>query len=119
MASRAVHADLVDDQSSESFLQAYSRFIALRGHPRKLWPDRGTNFLDARPAPRELHRHLACLQKASVENMATRNGTEWQWGFHPANSPHRNGEAEAAVKLIKRALNSLDETNSCYTWGEF
>lgn len=36
MTSRAVHADLIDDQSSESFLQAYSRFTALRGHPKKL-----------------------------------------------------------------------------------
>lgn len=119
MASRAVHADLVDDQSSESFLQAYSRFTALRGHPRKLWSDRGSNFVGARPALRELHRHLACLQKASVENVAARNGTEWQWDFHPADSPHRNGAAEAAVKLIKRALNNLGGTTGCYTWGEF
>lgn len=119
MASRAVHADLVDDQSSESFLQAYSRFTALRGHPKKLWSDRGSNFVGARPALRELHKHLACLQKMSVENMAARNGTEWQWDFHPADAPHRNGAAEAAVKLIKRALNSLGGTTSCYTWGEF
>ncbi|KAL2076309.1 hypothetical protein ACEWY4_028093 [Coilia grayii] len=40
IASRAVHADLTDDQSAESFLQAYSRFVALGGHPRKLWSDR-------------------------------------------------------------------------------
>jgi len=119
MASRAVHADLVDDQSSESFLQAYSRFTALRAHPRKLWSDRGSNFVGAKPALRELHRHLTCLQKASVENMAARNGTEWQWDFHPADAPHRNGAAEAAVKLIKRALHSLCGTTSCYTWGEF
>lgn len=119
MTSRAVHADLVDDQSSESFLQAYSRFTALRGHPKKLWSDRGTNFLGARPALRELHKHLACLQKASIEDKAARNGTEWQWDFHPADSPHRNGAAEAAVKLLKRALNSLGVTTGSYTWGEF
>lgn len=119
MTSRAVHADLIDDQSSESFLQAYSRFTALRGHPKKLWSDRGTNFLGARPALRELHKHLACLQKASVEDKAARNSTEWQWDFHPADSPHRNGAAEAAVKLLKRALNSLGGTTGCYTWGEF
>lgn len=103
------------DLSSESFLQAYSRFTALRGHPRKLWSDRGTNFLGARPALRELYKHLACLQKASVESMAARNGTEWQWDFHPADSPYRNRAAEAAVKLIKRALNSLGRTTGCYT----
>lgn len=119
MTSRAVHADLVDDQSSERFLQAYSQFAALRGHPKKLWSDRGSNFVGARPVLRELHKHLSCLQRLSFEDVAARNGTEWKWEFHPADAPHRNGAAEAAVKLIKRALNSLCGMTGCYTWGEF
>lgn len=118
MVSRAVHADLVDDQSSESFLQAYSRFVALRGHRTRLWSDRGTNFVGAKPALRELHRHLATLQQSSMEDKATKNGTEWAWDFHPADAPHRNGAAEAAVKLIKRALTSLGGTVGSLTWGE-
>ncbi|KAL2087330.1 hypothetical protein ACEWY4_018389 [Coilia grayii] len=77
MASRAVHVDLVDDQSSESFLQAYSRFVALRGHPRKLWSDKGTNFIGAKPALHDLHNHLAALKNSSIEDKAGRNGTEW------------------------------------------
>ncbi|RXN38928.1 gag-pol fusion poly [Labeo rohita] len=118
MASRAVHVDLVDDQSSESFLQAYSRFVALRGHPRKLWSDRGTNFIGAKPALQDLHRHLATLREVSIEDKAAKNGTVWAWNFHPADAPHRNGAAEAAVKLIKRALTSLGGTTSSLTWGE-
>ncbi|TDH04610.1 hypothetical protein EPR50_G00134590 [Perca flavescens] len=40
MASRAIHTDIVSDQSTEGFLLAYQRFTALRGHPKKLWvPD--------------------------------------------------------------------------------
>ncbi|KAJ7995807.1 hypothetical protein DPEC_G00248420 [Dallia pectoralis] len=35
----------------------------------------------------------------SIEDAAAKNGT--------ADSPHRNGAAEAAVKLLKRALMSL------------
>ena len=118
MASRAVHADLTDDQSTESFLQAYSRFVALRGHPRQLWSDRGTNFIGAKPALSELHKHLACLQTVSIEDVAAKNGTEWKWDFHPADAPHRNGAAEAAVKLLKRALMSLGGTVGSLTWGE-
>lgn len=118
MASRAIHADLVDDQSAESFLQAYSRFVALRGHPRKLWSDRGTNFIGAKPALRELHKHLTCVQAVSMEDVAARNETEWKWEFHPADAPHRNGAAEAAVKLLKRALMSLGGTTGSLTWGE-
>ncbi|XP_062390564.1 uncharacterized protein LOC134078562 [Sardina pilchardus] len=118
MASRAVHVDLVDDQSSESFLQTYSRFVALRGHPRKLWSDRGTNFIGAKPALQDLHKYLATLPEASIEDNAIKGGTEWVWNFHPADAPHRNGAAEAAVKLIKRALTSLGGTTSSLTWGE-
>lgn len=121
MASRAVHADLTDDQSAESFLQAYSRFVALRGHPRKLWSDRGTNFVGAKPALYELHKHLACLQAAAIEDGAAKNGTKWMWDFHPADAPHRNGAAEAAeaaVKLLKRALMSLGSDTGSLTWGE-
>lgn len=76
MASRAVHADPIDDQSAESFLQAYSLFAALRGHPRKLWSDRGTNSVGAKSALHELHKHLACLQAVSMEYVAAKNGTE-------------------------------------------
>ena len=34
-ASRALHTDVVSDQSSEGFLLAYKRPTALRGHPKK------------------------------------------------------------------------------------
>lgn len=58
MASRAIHADVVEDQSTEGFLRAYQRFTAFRGHPRKLWSDPGKNFVGAQPALRELYLFL-------------------------------------------------------------
>lgn len=118
MVSRAVHADLTDDQSTESFLLAYTRFVALRGHPRKLWSDRGTNFVGAKPALQQFYKRLECLQTLSMENVAAKHGTEWKWEFHPADAPHRNGAAEAAVKLLKRALTNLGGFTGSFTWGE-
>ncbi|XP_049335750.1 uncharacterized protein LOC125802274 [Astyanax mexicanus] len=118
MASRAIHADVVSDQSSEGFLLAYKRFTALRGHPRKLWSDPGTNFTGAKPALGELYCYLDQLNKTELEREAAKNGTEWHWHIHPADSPHRNGAAEAAVQIIKRALQNLGGDGSL-TWGEF
>lgn len=92
--------------------------MALRGHPRKLWLDRGTNLIGAKPALLDLHKHLAILHKAPIEDKAARNGTEWAWDFHPADAPHRNGAAEAAVKLMKRALTSIGGTIGSLPWGE-
>lgn len=107
MASRAVHADIVEDLSTEGFLKAYQRFTALRGHPRKLWSDQGTNFVGARPVLQELYEFLSSIDKDQVQEKAAAVGTDWMWVFHPADSPHRNGAAEAAVRVLKRELSSV------------
>jgi hypothetical protein len=49
MASRAIHTELFNTLSSEGFLIAYQKFTAIRGNPRKIWSDPGTNFIGARP----------------------------------------------------------------------
>ncbi|KAJ8378393.1 hypothetical protein AAFF_G00242810 [Aldrovandia affinis] len=106
MSSRAVHADVVEDQS---LLTTYMRFTALRGHPSRLWSDPGTNFVGARPALEELYGYLSKVDKVKLEEEAASHGTEWSWKFHPADSPHRNGAAEAAVKVVRRALRANDK----------
>lgn len=45
MASRAIRTELANTLSTESFLMAYQRFTAIRGHPKKIWSDPGTNLL--------------------------------------------------------------------------
>lgn len=107
MASRAIHADLVNTMSTESFLMAYQRFTAIRGHPRKIWSDPGTNFIGAKPVLRELYQFLDAQNRTSIEEMSAQEGTKWEWTIHPADSPHRNGAAEAAVRILKKALQSL------------
>lgn len=109
MVSRAVHADIVEDLSTEGFLKTYLRFTALRGHPRKLWSDQGTNFVGARPVLKELYDFLGTIDKDRAQQKAVANGTDWVWVFHPADSPHRNGAAEAAVRVLKRALSNICE----------
>lgn len=117
MASRAIHTDVVSDQSSEGFLLAYQRFTSLRGHPRKLWSDPGSNFVGAKPALKELYKFLDQLNMAELEDVAAKHGTDWSWKMHPADSPHRNGAAEVAVKITKQALNHLGG-DGVFTWGE-
>ena len=115
MTSRAVHADIVEDLSTEGFLKAYHRFTALRGHPRKLWSDQGTNFVGTRPVLQELYEFLSNINKDQVQKKAAAAGTDWTWVFHPADSPHRNGAAEAAVHVLKRALSSVGEEGNLTT----
>lgn len=82
---------------------AYKRFTVIRGHPRKMWSDAGTNFIGA---------------KSVLEESAANNGMEWTWKIHPADSPHRNGAAETAVCVVKKALQSLRRESSL-SYSEF
>ncbi|KAI7792395.1 gag-pol fusion polyprotein [Triplophysa rosa] len=93
MVSRAIHTDLVNTMSTESFLMVSQRFTAIRGHPKKIWSDPGSNFIGAK--------------SSVVEEASAKNGTDWQWKLQPADSPHRNGAAEAAVRIVKKAFQSL------------
>lgn len=86
---------------------AYQRFTAFRGHPRKIWSDPGTNFIEAKSMLEEMYRFLDSQNKAALEESAANNGTEWMWKIHPADSPHRNGAAEAAVRVVKKVLQTL------------
>lgn len=89
MASRAVHTEMANTMSTKSFLMAYQRFTAIRGHPRKIWSDPGTNFVNfAKPVLEELYQFLDGLDRSAVEETSAQNGTDWQWKIQPADSPH-------------------------------
>jgi len=55
MASRAVHLELLDDISTDTFINSLRCFIAMRGPIRQLRSDRGTNFIGA---ANEFHKVL-------------------------------------------------------------
>ncbi len=118
MASRAIHTDIVSDQSTEGFMLAYQRFTTLRGYPRKLWSYSGSNFIGARSVLGDLHKFLEQQDKVKLETEAAKYSMEWSWKMYPADSPHRNGAAEAAVRLVKRAPQNLG-CNGVMNWGEF
>lgn len=118
MASRAIHIELASSLSTESFLMAYQRFAAIRGHPLKIWSDPGTNFIGAKSVLKDLNAFLQSQDLTGLEGLAARNGTSWVWNVLPADSPHRNGAAEAAVRIAKRALQSLGKSTTL-TFSEF
>ncbi len=48
MCSRAIHIEVLDDLSTDAFLNALRCFIAIRGNVSQLRSDQGTNFVGAR-----------------------------------------------------------------------
>ncbi len=63
MSSRAIHIEVAVSLSTDSFLNALRRFIAIQGPIRQLRSDRGTNVVGAR---RELEECLAEMDHGTI-----------------------------------------------------
>lgn len=99
-ATKATHLEVAEDLSTQSFLLALKRFIAIRGKPTTIWSDNATNFVGAKNELSDLKRlfmgqnHLQCIHQQCLDD-----GIEWK--FIPPRSPHFGGLWEAAVKSAK------------------
>ena len=99
IAVRGVYIDVASDLSTDAFLQVLRRFASIRGWPRKIFSDGGTQLVGA---SRELRDQIEGLDWARVYAYGHQQGVEWK--FSPADAPWYNGTAEALVKSTKRAL---------------
>ena len=99
LVTRACHLESCSSMTTDSFLNAFRRFIARRGHPRLLRSDNGKNFVGAR---RELQ---ACLNDgiAGVQNKIP-HAEEICWDFNPPSAPHFGGPWERLIQTAKRTL---------------
>ena len=102
MTSRAVHLELCTDKTSDTFLMAFRRFASLRGHPRFIWSDRGTNFVGAQAYLREMIDNWdeVKIKTALADDFGT--AFDWQWNIPRAS--HMNGVVESLIKSVRRAL---------------
>lgn len=57
LAVRAVHIEVADSLSTDSFINALRRFIARLGQVKSVYCDRGTNFIGAERELREAIDH--------------------------------------------------------------
>ena len=112
-SSRAVHADIVQNYSTDAFLQALRRFASIRGWPQRIHSDNGTQLAGAAT---ELKKTVANLDWEAVETYGHKFKTVWS--FCPADAPWQNGSTEALIKTIKRALNTVIGSQVC-SYAEF
>ncbi len=103
LSVKAVHLELVSDQTTDAFIAALRRFVARRGKPARLHSDHGSIFLGANRKLREVTSHL--LREASSHEISDFCGTQGiEWSFIPEKSPNFGGLWEATVKSVKRHL---------------
>ena len=107
--TRAVHLEVVDNLSSETFIHVFRRFVARRGYPRILLSDNATNFVGAAS-------YLKTYQSdPKVAKVLKEKGCEWR--FVPARAPWFGAIWERLIGVLKmgirkvlgRALINLEE----------
>ena len=104
LAVRAVHLEVADSLSTDSFLCALRRFISRRGDVRLLRSDQGTNF---KGADRELQEEVAKLKDREevIQRAALDQGIEWK--FNPPHASHFGGVWERLIRTVRKILGAL------------
>lgn len=104
LSIKAVHMEVVDDLTTESFLAAYKRFVSRRGKPENTYSDNGKTFVGANKQLKELE-DLFAEENSNLMQYMTNNNTKWH--FIPPRAPHFGGLWEAAVKSAKTHLKKM------------
>ncbi|XP_071122566.1 uncharacterized protein [Mytilus edulis] len=99
LVSRAIHIEVIEEMSSASFINAYRRFIAIRGSVKLIRSDRGTNFVGA---IQDLGITAEFIEKGTVDIMLSQYGTIWK--FNPPHASHVGGSWERMIGLSRRIL---------------
>jgi len=108
--SRAVHLELAFDNSTESFLRLFRRFIGRRGRPSIIYSDNATNFQAASKYLKELS------DSPSVTDFFIKNHITWR--FSAARTPTQGGFFERMIGLTKTCLRKTLR-NTLINWEEF
>lgn len=99
LVTRAVHIELVQDNSASSFITCFENFVNRRGHCNKLYSDNGKAFVGAN---KELK--VAFQNWTEPDNLEKINHMQTKWIFMTPAAPHQGGIYEAAVKSAKHHI---------------
>lgn len=99
MSTRAVHIELIETMSTDSFINALRRFFSIRGPAKLLRSDRGTNFIGA---CKELDINT---DNTTVRNYLQEKGCSWV--FNPPHASHMGGSWERLIGVARRILDAM------------
>lgn len=99
---RAVHIEIANDLSTDSFNNAVTRFVARRGPPRMIYSDNGTNF---RGSETDVMKALKTWDQEKIGSELQRKNI--QWYFNPPAASHQGGVWERLIRSVRRILHSM------------
>lgn len=102
LASRAVHIEVMHSLTTDSFIQAFTRFRCRRGNIKVIISDNGTNFVGAK---RELRLEIDKWNKKHLEKWLQQEQITWK--FNPPSASHFGGVWEREIRSIRQVLGAL------------
>ena len=102
LAVRAVHIEIAHELTTDSFIQAFTRFVSRRGPPIEVHSDNGTNF---KGAEAEIKIALEKWNPDRIDNHLRKRGVKWN--FNPPHASHAGGVWERMTRSIRRILRTL------------
>ena len=98
--TRAVHLEIVQDLTAETFLLAFRKFAGRRSLPRVMISDNGSTYLSA--AAEELR---SLMDSPEVREDLSKRGVTWK--FIPKKAPWYGGFWERLIGLTKTAIKKV------------
>ena len=94
--TRAVHLELLTDQTTAGFIRCLKHFIARRGRPTKIYSDNGRSFVAA-------SRWLkSVMREEKLQDYLAHHNILWQ--FNLARAPWWGGQFERLVGVVKQSF---------------
>ena len=113
LVSRAVYIDLAEGYDVGSFMMVLRRFVSLRGYPRKMISDAGTQLV---AAGKELKAIVHSWEWDNIKKFGKQEGMDWET-TKSADAPWENWCSEALIKSTKICMESAIGT-SVMTFSE-
>ncbi len=102
LASRAVHIEMLDDMSTDSFINGLRCFLAIRGTVQHIRSDQGTNFVGART---EFQQGLKELDFDRLQAYLADRQCEFL--MNAPSASHAGGVWERQIRTVKTILSSI------------
>ncbi|XP_077954078.1 uncharacterized protein LOC144391329 [Gasterosteus aculeatus] len=101
LASRSVHIEMLEDLSTDAFINALRCFISLRGAVRQIHCDQGTNFVGAR---NEFQESLKQCDTKTIDSFLAEKQCEFI--FNAPSASHAGGVWERQIRTVRNVLNA-------------
>ncbi|XP_078363513.1 uncharacterized protein LOC144647606 [Oculina patagonica] len=102
LTMRATHIEVVESLETDSFINAPRRFINLRGKPKVIRSDNGTNLSSGE---RELREAIDNWNQQKIESFLHQKNIEWK--FNPPGASHMGGVWERVIRSVRKILRVL------------